>query len=222
MLNIYFKTIDDTTLPILKELREKRYRSVKYWFNGNSLNLNQIKHLLRDATSVNHPETDNNLTCYNWDIEQCCVYPEHDGLEHLAWRCINDKTQFVCIDNCHHYNNQLVLFQDAIQEANYPQTFIKIPCFHTIRELMTYAQEQGFFNFSLKDCNRFEKCSGIGPIQGATVYKEKASGRYWYIDMLHKTHYEVFDCRGRHWGEADMNGELNQNKKDENKTIDLG
>ena len=40
--------------------------------------------------------------------------------------------------------------------------------------------------------------------------------------MLHKTHYEVFDCRGRHWGEADMNGELNQNKKDENKTIDLG
>ena len=218
MLNVYFKVIDDTTRPILNELRQKRYKSVKYWFNAGDKS--QVYHL-RDANSICHPGIDNNLTCYNWDIEQCGIYPEYDGLEHLAWRCLKEGTQFVCVDNCRHCNNQLVLFQDTKQKADYPKDFIKIPCFQTVSDLMTYAQEQGVFAFSLKDNNHFDKCTGINPVQGATVYKEKDSGHYWYLDMLHKTHYEVFDNRGRHLGEADMNGILDEKQKDTKKTITL-
>ena len=70
MLNVYFKVVDTVTRPILNELREKRYRTVKYWFNVNDRE--QICYL-RDTNYINHSNTDYNLTCYSWDIEQCGI-----------------------------------------------------------------------------------------------------------------------------------------------------
>ncbi|BDI14472.1 hypothetical protein ANSO36C_02740 [Nostoc cf. commune SO-36] len=50
------------------------------------------------------------------------------------------------------------------------------------------------------------------------------TGMYWYVDNLHygtAAHLEVFDKRGYHIGEADLQGDINTSKKDKNKTIDL-
>lgn len=54
------------------------------------------------------------------------------------------------------------------------------------------------------------------------IYKEKASGYYWYFDFFHKDnriHYEVFDTQGLHLSEADINGNFIPNSKDINKSI---
>ena len=218
MLNVYFKILDSITLPILEELREKRYKGIKCWFKDNDKDQKPVLYI-RDSKIILHQHTDKSLTCYNWDITTHQVLPEHDGLEHLAWRHLQLNEDFVCIDNCSHCNDQLVLFQDAPHKKDYPQTFIKVPCFHQTKDLMDYAQAKGAFSFTLKDNNRFKKCNSINPIQGAIVYKEIATGHFWYLDMFHKTHYEVFDHTGKHLGEANLDGVLDTKQKDNNKTI---
>lgn len=218
MLNVYFKILDNVTLLILKELREKRYSGIRYWFKDSDKNQKPVLYI-RDAKIIRHQQTDQNLTCYNWNVIAGQALPEYDGLEHLAWRILQHHENFVCIDNCSHCNDQLVLFQDAPHRKDYPQAFVRVPCFHQISDLIDYAQAEGVFSFTLKDNNRFEKYNAIKPIQGAIVYREIATGHFWYLDMFHKTHYEVFDHTGKHLGEAGMDGMLDTTKKDKNKTI---
>lgn len=55
-------------------------------------------------------------------------------------------------------------------------------------------------------------------VQGATVYKEKSTGYYWYLDNFHKTHYEVFDKTGKkHIGEANLDGKIDFSRADSKK-----
>ena len=58
-------------------------------------------------------------------------------------------------------------------------------------------------------------------VQGAAIYKNKQSGRYWYLDNLHKTHFEVFNAQQEHIGVADLDGNLDETKKVKGRTIDL-
>jgi hypothetical protein len=47
---------------------------------------------------------------------------------------------------------------------------------------------------------------------------------YEYVDNFHfgkGAHIEVFDGRGLHVGEADLQGNIDTGKKDKDKTIDL-
>jgi len=53
--------------------------------------------------------------------------------------------------------------------------------------------------------------------QGKIVYKEIKTGYFWYLDNLHKNHFEVFDNQGRHLGEADLQGSIDTNKADKSK-----
>lgn len=217
-LNVYLKTIDEVTRPILSKLRDLRHPNIKYWCNtaneGSELGM-------RDLQPIRHHNTDNNICCYNWDIYNFSILQECDGFEHLIWRSINESTKFVCIDSTAHCNNQIVLFQDAQHLSEYPKLFVKIPCFNTFDALIEYASSCGVFPFSLEN-GSFDKCTGIQPIQGAIVYIEKNTGYYWYKDMLHKTHYEVFDSTGKkHIGEANLDGVIDYNKKDSKKRINV-
>jgi hypothetical protein len=57
--------------------------------------------------------------------------------------------------------------------------------------------------------------------QGQPVYQERKTNHYWYLDNIHKNHYEVFDSNGKHLGEANLNGVLNYNKRDKEKFINI-
>ncbi len=73
----------------------------------------------------------------------------------------------------------------------------------------------------LRDVTRFQKTS-LPTVQGRAVYKESATGRYWYVDNLHfgkAAHLEVFDKFGKHIGEAKLEGVIDESKKDTNKSI---
>ena len=74
----------------------------------------------------------------------------------------------------------------------------------------------------LRDTIRFRKTSFR--YDGRFIYCELTTGRYWYVDNLHEgkaAHVEIFDKRGFHIGEADLQGNIDTAKKDKDKTIDL-
>jgi len=60
--------------------------------------------------------------------------------------------------------------------------------------------------------------------QGRNIYQELATHRYWFVDNLHygkAAHLEVFDKTGKHIGEADLQGNIDDSKRDSKKTISL-
>lgn len=74
----------------------------------------------------------------------------------------------------------------------------------------------------LRDSSRFEK---IGrEYDGRSIYREKETGYYWYVDNFHKgkaSHLEVFDNTGKnHLGESDLEGNIDFSKSDPDKRID--
>lgn len=73
------------------------------------------------------------------------------------------------------------------------------------------------YPFSLKDGTRFQKDGRI--VQGKNVYREIDTGYYWYLDNLHKNHYEVFDRNGQHIGTANTDGVIVPSKKVNGRTL---
>ncbi len=77
-------------------------------------------------------------------------------------------------------------------------------------------KEQGF---SLSDDSRF--ISTRKKNKESYVYYEKKYKRYWYFDGFHKTHYEVFSHNRRHYGEANLDGNIDRNKRDPKKRLEM-
>ena len=73
------------------------------------------------------------------------------------------------------------------------------------------------YSFSLKDGTRFQRDGRI--VQGQHVYREIGTGYYWYLDNLHKNHYEVFDGHGQHIGTANTDGVIDSSKKVNGRTL---
>ena len=73
------------------------------------------------------------------------------------------------------------------------------------------------YSFSLKDGSRFQKDRRI--VQGQNVYREIDTGCYWYLDNLHKDHYEVFDRNGQHIGTANTDGVVDPSKRVNGRTL---
>ena len=73
------------------------------------------------------------------------------------------------------------------------------------------------YSFSLKDGSRFQKDGRI--VQGQNVYREIETGYYWYLDNLHKNHYEVFDRNGQHIGIANTVGVIDPSKRVNGRTL---
>jgi len=74
----------------------------------------------------------------------------------------------------------------------------------------------------LRDTQRFQKTQNI--YDGRSIYRETQNDRYWYVDNFHygqASHIEVFNAQGNHIGESDLEGNIDETKKDSNKMIDL-
>lgn len=216
MVNIYFHTVDTRTMDVLRALRDLRSKNIKLWFNKND-NKGAIGYI-KDKNLIEHQTVDYELSCFCWDIANihACPLYDNDGLFHLVSRRTSENTDFVCVDSTECMHNQLVLFQDAAHKADYPKEFIKIPCYNDWENLLGYLYGQNVFSFTLNDINKFDRC--CMSVQGATVYKEKSTGYYWYLDNFHKTHYEVFDKTGKkHIGEANLDGKIDFSRADSKK-----
>ena len=95
---------------------------------------------------------------------------------------------------------------------------IKLDNLFTVGHYNTVARQRGIIvEFSLKDTTRFNKTKLVR--QGQPVYKEIETSRYWYLDNLHRNHYEVFDSSEVHIGIADMQGNVDISKQVSNRCL---
>ncbi len=72
----------------------------------------------------------------------------------------------------------------------------------------------------LRDASRY--VSTKETYKGRRIYQEVLTKRFFYVDSLHfgpKAHIEVFDKRGKHLGEADLDGKLMPHTKKRGRTI---
>jgi hypothetical protein len=122
------------------------------------------------------------------------------------------------IPACREY---FLLFKDAKHNKDYPSAFTKIPFVSDKDELELWLKTHHVTTFSLLDKERFRRTNKI--VQGALVYQEVQTKRYWYMDMFHKdeVEYEVFDARGNHIGVANSAGEIDPNGKVPSRIIDI-
>jgi len=74
----------------------------------------------------------------------------------------------------------------------------------------------------LRDKQRFQKTSFRW--HDRAIYREVATDRYWYVDNFHfgkSAHLEVFNKAKSHVGEADIEGNIDECKRDQNKLLDI-
>lgn len=208
--------VDDVTTPILNTLRTTQL-PVKIWV-PNDDNGYRVKNRTRDIDEITSKNTQQYHDCYRWDIGTPSTTLENDGLNHMLARIVGYGTDFVCVDNRTHPCEQLVLFHDCHYDSEYPETFYKVKAFNNFDILKKFIDNIPD-EFSLDDTSRFMRTNYV--VQGQTVHREMASGRYWYLDNMHEDHHEVFDYKGDHLGEADLNGNLNVKKRDPKKKLNL-
>ena len=83
---------------------------------------------------------------------------------------------------------------------------------------ISIARQRGIIvDFTLKDATRFSKTRLVR--QGQPVYKEISTNCYWYLDNLHKNHYEVFDSEEVHIGIADKQGIVDTTKRKDDRRL---
>jgi len=121
----------------------------------------------------------------------------------------NDEINLICLDGI---DSKLALECWLEHKLNLSQLEYSLDSGEKIRDEQTI----------LRDITRFRKTALI--FQGRSIYIELTTGRYWYVDNLHKStpHLEVFDKTGKnHLGEADLEGNINYAKSSSKKTIDV-
>lgn len=219
-MNIYIHSIDRNVMSILGDLKQLRHKNVKLWIGTDVAKNNLFLSLgIKDAKCIIESNLNNNISYFYWDISTCQIEYTDENLKNLYHRSHILKEEFIVIDTQKHIKNQIVMFIDAAQDVSLPAAFLKFKCYNDSKSLFNYLHTTDIFDFTLDNPLRFNRNAGIPEVQGAHVYHEISTNRYWYLDMFHKTHYEVFDKNRKHIGEANLNGEIDFTKKVKGRTL---
>ncbi|MEM6299433.1 MAG: hypothetical protein AAF740_12165 [Bacteroidota bacterium] len=125
-----------------------------------------------------------------------------------------DKVVLINLNPEHEFPSPLSLFR-----AENTPTFTSVKLLNGVVKYKTWYDElQGSRPFTLENNPDFQLTEL--KVQGKKVYQEKKTGRFWYLDNLHRDHFEVFDKTGKiHLGEANMQGEIDESKADSDKKL---
>jgi hypothetical protein len=148
----------------------------------------------------------------------------NSSLAEMAERMLNQTTEKYLLINLHqniHINRQfLPIFKDCQHITGLPQ-FVHIEFVSDEKEFQLwwdiYQKTEGLCDFSLLNRQRFTRTHLVE--QGKTVYKEISTHYYWYLDNLHKDHYEVFNTMGEHIGIANLQGQIDTSSKEKGRRI---
>ena len=101
-----------------------------------------------------------------------------------------------------------------------PLVNIGVPCIEKKEQLLQFIVSEPLIRYLLNP-EQFRKTTLI--VQGCSVYEEIKTRQFWYLDNLHKNHFEIFDRNKMHLGEADLEGRLLPGTRDPEKDnkIDL-
>jgi len=160
-----------------------------------------------------------------WFLEQFEVKAvSNSTLAEMVERILSQTTEKYLLLNLNQsirINRQfLPVFKDCKHITGLPQ-FVHIELIADEKAFQLwweiYQKQEGKSHFSLLNRQRFSRTHLVE--QGKTVYKEVSTSRYWYLDNLHKDHYEVFNAQGEHIGIANLQGEIDYSKKEKGRRI---
>ena len=215
-INVFVRDLNDfhsEIAPIRSVYRTK----IKFWFPQISISDSRISQW-KDAEEIETKTTDKSLTYIQWDLDKCICNILYDERIHLAER--TKFSNFLMLDKNNYNKDSFIMFRDAKHKKELPDAFIKIHSFKSFDSLLTYCRDEGLFGFSIEDTSFFTKDSQLSVKEGTYVAKEIKTGYFWYLDLLHKNHYEVFDNTGKkHIGEANLNGEMIPDSADKKKHL---
>lgn len=188
----------------------------------------QLLYLLgKKALDVAHTKNPNpSHDYYQWFSDTTSVIIKTDSLHRCAAenKLTGNDSAIISFSYEDPWNRDII---PLIQESRYNNTLpqiCNIPYFNPVGTFIEWYKSKILDNrsFSLTDITRFERTNKFYEKSKRRIYKERSTNRYWYYDFFHsdnKEHYEVFDNIGNHVGEADMNGVLDETKKDKTKSI---
>jgi hypothetical protein len=136
---------------------------------------------------------------------------------------VNFINSIFCVENFQHPYIQ-ECFSIPIVKNNSEEFPVKLDCLDNKSSIENWLREKQILKDPelkgiLKDTKRFRKIPRDGE---PNRYLEISTKRYWYLDELHKNHFEIFDSTGKnHLGIADLEGNIDETKKDPSRSIEI-
>jgi DNA-directed RNA polymerase subunit F len=194
----------------------------------NGIYLDNCKNIIRNLFS-NHSKnvktvSDCNLECtyVNWNFSKFEVTYADKIISEISEATLskNNKTILINIANAYPTDKDAIhVIKDAIHINDLP-ILISTQIASSTADFEEWYISVSSTGFSLRDIHKFNKTPWMW--QKQSIYRCQKTGHLWYFDYFHKDnkkHYEVFDNRGNHLGEADENGELKDGTSSNNKSI---
>ena len=212
-VNLFFPIVDRDTVVLINYIRAIRSRNVILWFRKEDAQHELIR-LLRDRRFIDDNLSVNHEVQYiKWDLTtyQFCDASPYDA---LITRTEKHGTEFMVVlpSNC--LKGHLFLFYDAPHREDLPSDFFRVRVISSKDDLLNLFISLSEFN--IEDETKYKRLDRH--IKGATIYQELSSGKFYYLDTFHKTHYEVYDSTGKtHLGEMDLFGVFDDTKRDKSK-----
>lgn len=199
--------LSDLQFKELSVFRDKNRAAFRWWLDPYS-EVAQWALRWKDCQSMSPIGINDDHYVFNWDLDQLLVTYAPIVLKSLYIRSVTHNIRFLYLSASSFPKNHLVLFEESHIDSSLPKDFLKIPAFPTCAELSDFCMKEGLISFSITDKSRFDQDALLSRQQGTFVGQERSTGDFWYLDQLHKDHYEVFSRHREHKGEADLNGEL--------------
>lgn len=182
----------------------------------------------RTAKRINKP-TENSSVFFFWDyfsVDHITQVENSSAFFNILQYCFTKEVEKAYILNFNLEDKELInRTKVSAFLLEVEPLFIRVHFFHGNEDFENwknyYEAQKGF---SLEGNEDFEFTGRINA--GERVYKELKTGYIWYKDSYHderkhsqtNPHYEVFNKKGKHVGEANViDGEIDKSKKDENK-----
>ena len=189
---------------------------------------------LREMIGRNAVDVNNNRDLYSsdciyrrWRLENCDSQEIHSVLKVMAEKNRSKKAETIILSflMSDSYGRSFVpVIKDAWHIASLP-LLSNIPYYHPapsfLEELDADFDQRPFV---LSDKTLFDRTNYTYWPSNQRIYQNKETHDYWYYDFFHrenKEHYEVFSSTTyKLLGEANMNGEVDYSKADDNKSIE--
>lgn len=206
-IDVFVGSLSTAELDSLSIFRDKNRQSFRWWFvPGSAEEERTIR--WKDRQSMDIVKHDKNLLVLRWDLNTFRGDVAAPAEQAMYYRVTELDMSFLMLDSNHYLKDRVVLFSDSFSDSLFPQQFVRIPVFSSCADLLQFCQSSQLIRFSLMEESVFRKDSVLSKREKTFVGVEIANGRIWYLDQLHKDHYEVFDRNRHHLGEASLEGEL--------------
>ena len=220
MVIVFVPELTPNIRSIVIELRKERHRNMRLCMPIEILQNDKTLIMASDIRRLEngiHPDL--NVHCYEWDLGVSIPQPVPPIYNYCVEQSSRGVYDWVILTERVYSKKAMFLFQDAPHKSQLPDDWYGYPCFNNKKDLTDYCNiiEAPIFKLSGNPLFRASH-DKYKHIRGAQVYEEIKTGRLWYLDTLHKDHFEIFDGTGMtHWGEADRAGNPDPSKADPEK-----